>query len=196
MPKINFKEFLKKRPISWSAISSWEYNPDEWYRKYILKEPVEENMAMIFGKKFAKSVEDRKPMVPVEIYKEVEYSLKVMFSQIPLVGFIDTYEPHTKMREFKTARQIWSKEKAEQHGQLKMYALMLYCTHKVKPEDLTIHLDCIQTRENSNFSIEFMEPVKIHSYEVRLSMKDILLFGSYIIKTVNQMEKFVESYPQ
>lgn len=148
---------------------------------------------MQFGKKFAKSVEDRKPLVPVTIYSEVEYPLKVVFNNIHMIGFIDTYEPHTAFREYKTAKTLWTQQKAQDHGQLKMYALMLYITHKVKLEDLTIHLDCIQTKENGNFEISFADG-KIHSFEVKLSMKDILLFGSYIMKTVDEMNKYVEEH--
>lgn len=194
MNKTNFKEFIKKRPISWSSLSSWEYNPKEWYSKYILNERPTENMAMIFGKQFAKSIEDRKPMVPVEIYKEIEYPLRVMFSGIPLVGFIDTFDlENKKFREFKTSRSLWSEEKAKNHGQIFMYCLCLYIQHKIKPEELSIHLDCIQTKENGNFGIEFVTPINKVSYEIKVTMKDILLFGSYIIKTVNLMEKYVKS---
>lgn len=190
---MKYKLDFDKRPLSWSAISSFEYSPEQWYSKYILNTPPEDNLAMAFGKKFAKSVEDRKPLVPVTIYKEVEYPLKVVFNGIPMVGFIDTYEPHTAMREYKTARTLWTQKKCNEHGQLSMYALMLYITHKVKPEDLTIHLDCIQTVEDGDFKLSFLDN-KVHSFEVKLTMKDILLFGSRIMKTVKEMEEFVKNH--
>ncbi len=184
---------FNKRPLSWSAISSFEYSPEQWYRRYVLREAGEENDAMRFGKKFAQSIEARKPLAPVEIYSEIEYPLKTIFNGIKMTGFIDTYEPHTKFREYKTARQIWTQDKAQEHGQLKMYALMLYLEHKVKPEDLTIHLDCIQTRDSGKFEISFVEPIKIHSFEVKLTMKDILLFGGYIMKVTNAMQKVIHT---
>lgn len=184
---------FQNRPLSWSAISAFGYNPEQWYSKYILNEPPADNLAMQFGKKFAKSVEERKPLVPVEIYSEVEYKLETAFNDIPLVGYIDTYEPHTKFREYKTARKLWTQDKAYNHGQLRMYALMLYLIHKVKPEDLTIHLDCIQTKEDENFKIDFFDS-KVHSFEVKLTMKDILLFGSHIMMTVDLMKAYVENH--
>ncbi len=188
MQLINFN----KRPLSWSAISSFEFSKEQWYSKYILNEPAPDNLAMEFGRKFAKSVEDRKPLVPVTIYKEVEYPLKVVFGGIPMVGFIDTYEPHTALREYKTARQLWTQKKANEHGQLAMYALMLYITHKVKPENLTIHLDCIQTVESGDFVVDFLDK-SIHSFEVKLTMKDILNFGTRIMRVVKEMESYTQS---
>lgn len=190
MNKLKFN----KRPLSWSAISSFEYNPQQWYSKYILHTPPSDSIAMDFGKKFAKSVENRTPLVPVTIYEEVEYPLKTTFNKIPLVGYLDTYKPHTAFREYKTSKNIWTQEKCDNHGQLKMYALMLYLIHKVKPEDLTIHLDCIQTKEFGNFEVAFLDNT-IHSFEVKLNMKDILLFGSRIMKTVDEMNNFIKSYP-
>lgn len=186
---------FNKRPLSWSAISSFEYSPEQWYKNYVLHEARTESLAMVFGKKFAKSIEEGKPLAPVEVYSEVEYPLDTTFNGIKMCGYVDTYEPHTKFREYKTARQIWTREKALTHGQLKMYALMIYLIHKVKPEDLQIHLDCIQTRDSGNFEISFIEPIKVHSFEVKLTMKDILLFGAHIMRTTDNMQRYIKSYP-
>lgn len=184
------KDFFLKRPLSWSAISSFEYSPEQWYDRYILNKKQPENAEMLFGKAFAKSVEARKPLVPVEIYKEVEYPLNVMFNGIKMTGYIDSYEPHSALREYKTSKTVWAKEKAEQHGQLVMYALMLYVQHKVKPEELTIHLDCIQTEQTGDFKIQFVKPEIIHTFPVTLTMLDILRFGQRILATVKAMDEY------
>lgn len=189
MPLLNFKN----RPLSWSAISSFEYNPEQWYSKYILKQPSVDNLAMQFGKRFAESIEKREPLVPVDIYSEIEYKLECSFNKIKMIGFIDTHEPHSAFREYKTARTLWTQDKCNDHGQLKMYALMIFLIHKIRPEDLTIHLDCIQTKEDENFKIHFYDS-KVHSFEVKLTMKDILLFGSRIMKTVKAMQEYVDNH--
>lgn len=187
------KDFLKTRPLSWSAISSFNYNPEQWYNKYILGKKDPETEAMKFGKAFGKSCEARKPLAPVTLYKDVEYPLNVVFNGIPLIGYIDTYEPHTAFREFKTSNKVWTKNKALSHGQLRQYALMLFIQHKVKPEDLKIHLDCIQTIETGDFKVEFLKPIVVHTTEVKLTMSDILSFGSDIKETVKQMGEYFES---
>jgi hypothetical protein len=183
---------FKTRPLSWSAISSFEYDPEQWYSKYILNEKQEESKEMAWGKKLSKSIEDGKPLVPFIIYPVVEKKLSVMFSGIPLIGYIDTFDPETYFfREYKSSRTIWSRKKAESHGQLAFYALLIFITYKVPPEKYSIHLDCVQTRENGEFEMEFVQPVKVVSYRVKLTMKDVLAMGLRIKRTVKEMEEFV-----
>ena len=193
-PKFNIYTFLKQRPLSWSALSSFEYDPEQWYSRYILGEKGPESHEMKFGKIVANSFGTDKPLAPVTLYPVVEQPLKVVFNRIPLIGFMDTYDPKThNFREFKTAKTLWTKEKAEAHGQLRMYAMMLFITHKVKPEDYTIHLDCIQTIEGGDFNLNFVKPFNIVSYQVKITMQDILNFGARINKAVKEMEVYAQA---
>lgn len=185
----------KDRPLSWSQISTFEWNPKDWYAKYVLNLKPHESSEMSFGKKFADSCEARKPLAPVTLYSEVEYPLKVVFNGHPFVGFIDTYDKKTHaFREFKTSKKMWTQQKAQDHGQLQMYALCLYITHRVKPEDLKIHLDCIQTQQNGDFSIDFIKPFNIKTFEVKLKMQDILRFGVRINNIISEMDEFVKKH--
>lgn len=181
-----------KRPLSWSSISSFEYDKEAWYAKYVLGEPQKETAEMKFGKLVADSFQTDKPLAPVTLYPVVEYPVNIVLGGIPLVGYIDTYDPAThNFREFKTGKRAWDQKRANEHGQLRMYALALYVTHKVKPEDYTIHLDWIPTKDNGDFSISFIEPVKVHSFEVELEMLDIVRFGAYIKATHKAMQEYV-----
>ena len=74
-----------------------------------------------------------------------------------------------------------------------MYALMLFITHKVRPEDYTIHLDCIQTKSNGDFSVDFIKPHEMVTHEVKITMADLLVFGAKIKKTVSEMNSYVLS---
>jgi len=190
MTPFSIKQFTQVRPLSWSAISSFEYDPDQWFSRYILNKRQEETNAMKFGKRFALSCEKRKSLAPVTLYSKVEYALNTVFDGIKMTGFIDTYEPHTALREFKTARTLWTQDKADQHGQIDMYLLQLYITHKVRPEDIKCYLDCIQTEERGDFSIGFVKPIKVHTFETKRSMSDILQFGARIRKVTNEMEEY------
>lgn len=186
------KTWNKKRPLSWSAISSFHYDKEQWYRKYVLGLKEEPSREMEFGKKFSKSIEDGTPLIPiVTIYDRVEYPLKVTFSGIKLCGFIDTFSHKgKKIREYKTGKKEWDYARAMDHGQLKMYALCLYLQHKIKPEDLTIHLDWFPTCENENFEIQFVSPPRVHPFEVKLTMTDILKFGAFIKDTIKKMDEY------
>jgi len=185
---MNFKD----RPLSWSAISSFQFSKDQWYKKYILKQEQPESKEMAFGKKVADSFQTKNPLAPVILYPVVEQKLSVVFNYIPLTGYIDTYEPAThNFREFKTGKKAWDQKRANEHGQLAFYALCLYIIHKIPPKKYTIHLDWLPTQENGDFSISFVEPLRIQSFQVKLTMADILNFGTTINKTVKAMEEYV-----
>lgn len=179
-----------KRPLSWSAISSFEYNPEEWYNKYILNIQPQPNKEMVFGKKFAKSCEDRKPMAPVTLLSHMEYPLSTTFNGIPLIGYIDSYEPHEALREYKTGKNPWTQEKADNHGQIDMYALQLFIQHQVKPEDLDIVIEWVPTKENGDFTISLVDPVVVHKFPTKRTMSDILRFGARINNVVKEMGKY------
>lgn len=187
---------FKKRPLSWSSISSFQYDKEKWYKKYILGEEDPTSSEMAFGKLVADSFQTDSPLAPVRLYKVVEQKLSVIFDGIQLVGFIDTYDPIThNFKEFKTGKKDWDQKRANEHGQLKMYAMMLYITHKVKPEDYTIHLEWIPTQDNGDFSISFVEPIRVHSFKVELTMTDILKFTAHIRNVYGEMLDYIKSYP-
>lgn len=187
-----YKEKLKTRPLSWSQINTFYYDPEKWYDKYILgKDSEPPSPEMEFGKVFAKSCEDRKPLAPVTLYSEVEFPLEVNLGDIPLVGYMDTYEPNKAFIDHKTGKKEWTQKRVNEHGQLKMYALMLYLMYKIKPEDLKISLEWIPTK-NDNGIVTLVEPIKVHHFDVKITMADILKFGTYIKKTVQQMESYAQ----
>lgn len=117
--------FNKKRPLSWSAMSSFEYDKEQWWFKYCLHGDcrrdneetgekafcvvagcadhncpvVKTTVEMEFGKKFAKSIEDGTCSVPELMAKlkgKKEFPFKnIMFGDIELVGFADDFCPET-----------------------------------------------------------------------------------------------------
>jgi hypothetical protein len=200
--KFNIREFLQTRPLSWSALSSFDYDPEQWFKRYILGEKQRENSRMIFGKVIAHSIEMGRPLVPFTIIngepikgKNVEHPFKVMFSGVPLIGFADTFDhvSFKKLGEFKTSEKGWDQTRVDQHGQITMYLLMNYITNKVNPEDVECFLEYAQTYEDSNFKIKFVKPVKIYHFKTKRTMADILRFGKYINDTIDAMQKYVES---
>ncbi len=191
--------FDSSRALSWSSLSLFNLKPygdkEKWYRRYVLgtKDPV--NNEMIFGKKIADSFQSKTPLAPVTLYPVVEHKLEVKLDGIPLIGYIDTYDSDTHcFREFKTGKAAWTQKRANEHGQLKMYALMLYLLYKAKPGSYTIHLDWIPTEEGWDVPIQFISPIKIESFEVKITMADITKFASYIKRTAREMKAYVEAH--
>lgn len=191
---LNFKQFLKKRHLSWSAISSFEYSPEQWYSKYILGIKDPENASMKFGRWFGERLATDPTFYPqIPRYPVFEKKLSVVFNKISIIGFMDSYDPAThSFIEYKTSKTLWSTQKAQDHGQLHLYALALFITHKVRPEDLNINLVCVKTKESGDFDISIAEPFEMVNYSVKLTMSDLLLFGSKILRIVGEMEEFVK----
>ena len=65
---------------------------------------------LIFGKIFANSCENRKPLAPVTMLSKMEQSFKIVYNKIPLVGFADTFCNITfkKIGEYKTGVKEWT----------------------------------------------------------------------------------------
>lgn len=190
------KTFDKTRPLSWSAISSFEYDKEQWYKKYVLREIPDDNKEMAFGRAFAKSIEDGNPMAPVPTYSRVEYPFKVVFGKIPLIGFADTFCDVTKKKlgEYKTGKKVWDQKRADEHRQIDMYLLMNLITNKVKPEDVECALVWIPTQENGDFSISLVEPIVPRIFKTKRTTAQVLKFGSYIQEVYRDMELYAATH--
>ena len=190
----------KERPLSWSSISGFHYNKEEWFKRYILKEENPPSAEMLFGKKFADSLEDNtcevKELVEKLPYKK-EHKFLVMFGKVPLIGYADDFDDKkfVNLGEVKTGVKKWDQKRADGHGQFDMYLLMNYITNKVKPEDVKCCLHWVPTtrKETGDFEvvIDFVRPIQVVSIETKRTMRDILAFGDYINKTLEEMESFV-----
>ena len=188
------------KPLSWSAISSFKYDPEQWYKKYVLGEKQKTSPQMLFGNTVGESFATKKPMVKdIVRYKRMEYELKVKFDDIELIGYIDSYDPKKKLlREYKTSSSTkkWNQTSVNAHGQLTMYALMLFIQDKVKPEDLTIYLDYIPVEETFEGGMIISNPQKIYTFPTKRTTRDILAFGAYIRQVVQEMEEYAATHSE
>lgn len=191
---MQIREFLKTRPLSWSAISSFEYNPDDWYDRYILGVKKPDTKEMIFGKKFAESIENGEPMAPVTILSAVEHRFSVVFNGIPMIGFADTFCTETMRRlgEYKTSRTGWDQARVDEHGQITLYALFNFVTNGVPPEDVDFFLEYVATEETGDFNIRLKDPVKVHHFDTKRTTADIIRFGKRIMDVVDAMQAHVD----
>jgi len=189
----------KDRPFSWSQLASWEWDQEQWYKKYVLGEKEATNKEMAFGKLLAQSLEDGACKIP-ELVERLPYTkehpFKVKYGDIILVGFADDFDTKTfkNLNEVKSGKKAWDQKRADEHGQLSFYALMNYITNKVKPEDMVIKLHWVPTIETGSFEIQFKQPIEVHTFTVKLTMKDILNMGARINRTIKEMESYVSSH--
>ena len=191
-----------KRPLSWSAISTFEWDPECWYRRYVLGQKDEPTREMIFGKTEGEHLAfDRKylPIVPRETISE--HKLFTSFDKIPLIGFIDFLSTdHRKLFEMKTGKQPWDQKRVDEHGQITMYCLGLYLMEKIKPEDVDITLVWLPTQEtlinmkDNDSTISYVQPFEVKVFKTKRRMSDILVFGARLKKTYKAMQLYAKKH--
>ena len=198
--ELAFKNTLKwnkhKKPLSWSAISSFGYNKEQWYRSYVLgiKDPPSKEME--FGSYIGKRLETEPDFMP-EVERCItgmEYKLHVTFGDIELIGFCDSFDINNFiLYEFKTSsnKNKWTQESVDSHGQIDMYLLMLYIKHNIRPEEVKeINLFYIPVKENGGFEMEVDASMQIQRFKTKRTTKDIIKFGVLINQTIKEMEAY------
>jgi len=188
---------LRARPLSWSSISSWEYDRERWAKKYLENVVEPPSKAMDFGKVIGERLASDPSFLPsVPRLPIFEHGIKYTFAGIPLVGYIDSYCPDTPaFYEYKTSGNVkkWNKKSVKEHGQIDMYAMLIYVAHGIPPEKLTIKLVYIPVVESGSFELEIgKESVQV--FPVKKTMKDVLMFASKLKKTYKDMEEFAKEY--
>jgi len=187
--------FDHTRPLSWSAISSFEYSREQWYDKYVLSKKEEPSVEMLFGKTFAQSIEDGTcdyPGLLDAMQTKKEHAFNVVFNKIPLVGYADGFCDKTfrYLDEVKTGKKPWTQKRADEHGQITMYVLMNMITNKIPPEKVTCRLFWCPTQDNGDFSISFKRNPVLHIFETKRTMQDVLAFGARINRVYKEMEEY------
>ena len=185
------KKFLK-RPLSWSSINSFRYDPDEWYLKYIEGKRGRDTGPLVFGKNVGERLASEQDFLPeVPRLKEYEHELSVKIGNIQCIGFLDNFDLESKsFAEFKTGKK-WTQDKANKHGQIDMYASMIYLKYGIKPEDLNISLIWLPTEAKQDFSTDFVKDMKPVIFPVKKTMRDILFFMAEIQVIHKEMQEYI-----
>lgn len=188
--------YNKDRPLSWSGISSFQWNPQQWYSKYVLKILPEVTPELEFGSFVDKKIQkDPKYLPHVVRYPVMQHEMRVMWDGIPLLGFSDAFDPDAyELRDYKTGRKPWDQRRADETGQLTMYLFMLYLMdNSNKPEDFKLFIDWLPTHIQDG-KICFVEPdhkkLKPTTFRTKRTMREVLLFGSLIKETWVAMELY------
>lgn len=192
-PQIN-----KARALSWSQISSFNYDKEQWYRKYVLNEKQEDNAAMSAGKEIGERIaSDPKYLPSLPRLPQYEKKLEGKVGDILLVGYLDNFHPDSKaFAEFKTSANTkkWTQKTSDDHGQLSFYYFLIWLNYQKPPEQIECTLHYIPVRETGSFKVELIEPVKIKSFSVKKTSMDILKFGKYIKDVRKEMEQYVKKH--
>jgi hypothetical protein len=188
------KILLPKGYLSWTQIDMWNRSQRQYIDTYILNQKRFENDAMIYGKKVADALETGETddslieiaTVAVPKYDIAEYKLNANIETnegvIPLFGKADTaYDPPSLgFREYKTGQVPWTQKKADRHGQITLYALMVYLNEKKLPK--SIHLDWLPT-ENKNGEIQLTGDIV--TFQTERSLGELIEMMTIVKRTAS-----------
>lgn len=193
----------RKRPYSWSQHSSFKWNPEQWFNKYILGTKEVTTPELAFGKVFADSCELRTPLAPVTMLSRMEQDFSVKFDDMTLTGFMDTFDDASlrSIGEYKTGMKPWTQKRVDEHGQLDFYCLLNFIQNKVRPEDTTLFLEWVQTErkhiiERDGFGFDYQmvfatDPPQVHHFDTSRTLVQVLEFGNQIKQTRRDMEAYI-----
>jgi hypothetical protein len=197
MSKQHLQTF-KQRALSWSSISSWEYDKEKWAAKYLdgIQDPPSKEM--LFGNEVGGKLASDPTFLPdVPRYAQFEKKLEGKIGTINLLGFIDSFCPTGKhVHEYKTSSNVkkWNQKSVDTHGQLDFYLLLIYLNYKLPPESVNVALHYIPVEEGNDFNMK-LSNAPIQSFSTKRSTMDIIKFGAKLKKTFDKMCKFAEQYP-
>lgn len=197
MKDFSIKEFTATRPLSWSAVYSFEYDPEQWYQRYVLGIKDVASPEMEFGKMVGdRLAKDSNFMPMIDRLGKYEHELRCNISGYSCIGFMDSYDPKTKMRmdEFKTSRNPWTQKRADEHGQIDMYLLMHYLITSVRPESMSVRLWWLATRLNGDYTVSFVPGMKPLMLPTKRTLVQVLKFGTRLKRVAKEMEVYARTH--
>lgn len=192
---------FKQRPLSWSQISSFEYDKEAWYRSYILNQKDPPTPEMAFGTRVGKLLETDPtylPFIPRESH--MEYKFQAKLGKVDMVGYADSFCPEKmSLLEYKSGVPKWDQKRVDQHGQIDAYLLMLYLSKGIRPEQVKCKLFWLPTKktETGDFkvTIDFVPDLqKNHKvFETKRTTRDILEFGIRVNRVLEEMDDYIKA---
>lgn len=183
-----------KRPLSYSQLSSWEWDKEEWYQQYIRNKPRGKNSAMNAGNIIGDSIGTPHSLVPnLTPPGTKEFALNANLNGIYIVGYADHFCPVLReLHENKTStnRKRWTQGTADKHKQFDMYCLMLALKHDIAPEDVTLYLNYIPVIEGQDMKYYLPNPAEYSQFRTYRTTEQITAFAKFIENTVADMHRY------
>lgn len=186
--------------ISYSQLSLWNNDPERYAELYFDRQDFlrSSNAAMEYGKAVADSLENEQDTgdlltdsatLMLKKYdvrdKEIWTHLDTKEGRIPIIGKPDTMDSTSfDFREYKTGKNPWTKRRAQDHLQMKFYAMVIYLAHKKLLRDAW--LDWIETETTPEGVV--VPTGYIESFRVTFSLTDILETMALTAKSAKEIE--------
>lgn len=183
------------RPLSYSQLSAWEWDKEEWYQTYIKNKPRGKSAAMETGNIIGDSIGTDTSLVPdLQPPGIKEYPLRARLGDIYMVGYCDHWcADSLELNENKTAvnPKKWTQSSVDKHGQLTMYALLLFLKHDILPEDVKMYLNYIRVIEGQDMRYYLPNPVEYTRFPTKRTGEQVAEYALYIENTVASMNEYI-----
>lgn len=183
------------RDFSWSQLSSFEWNKEDWYKKYILDERTEPTAEMLFGTKVGTAIANDPAFLPdLPRYAVFEDKIRVNFSGFWLIMYLDGWTQKSKqLGEYKTGKRPWDQKRADEHGQITMYLLGKWLLDKIHPDNVDCYLHWLPTEQDGGFEISFAG-TKIHTFHTKRTIRQVADFGVRIKRVRKEMLEYAQNH--
>ena len=178
-------------------MSCWKSSPGRYRREYFESGHKLDTKYLRFGKGIAEMIEKGtyKELLPdLIVCDEREYEIRTTICGIPILSYIDDYDPVKNVfREKKTGKIPWTQAKVIKHGQLIFYATAL--KHSIGKMPEYCHLDWIETKEGSIDVDDFWREKekivqvtgRIKSFYREFDEREIEKMEDLIVKSANEI---------
>lgn len=191
-----------ERALSWSGLSCFDDeqwgDPEKWYQRYILGIQEKPTPELLFGSKIDKLIQNDPTFLPdLERFAIQQHKLKPFYNDIPLVGIFDQWDPYSdrkRLADDKTGKNPWTQAKANETGQLTMYATLLYLEEGIKPEEIDFSIRWMPTELRADMTIGFVKDMKVQTFNTKRTLVDVYKFLVRIEKTYKAMQEYVENH--
>ena len=129
---------LPKKYLSFSQIELWRKNKGEYRRRYYEGKKSPDTVYTMFGRESHEAI-DQDPQYKDIRLPEAEKKMLVKVGGVPILGYIDTYDPDTHdFGEYKTGirkpdgKPRWTQHLVNMHDQLPLYSLLIEAEFGVK----------------------------------------------------------------
>ncbi len=186
----------KERILSWTQIFLVNNSPRQYYKKYILGEKLYKTKETIKGEETHKKIEDGEDLgldTDLEEVDKKELWIECMYDDsIKVVGQLDGYSINDgviTIGERKTGKAPWFQEKVDTHGQLKLYAYIIYKRDGILPKECV--LEWIKTKEENG---QIVLTGEVEKFTKVFTEKDLEDAEEMIKEAIQKIEHLVNNY--
>ncbi|QDP67629.1 MAG: hypothetical protein Tp172MES00d2C118482111_23 [Prokaryotic dsDNA virus sp.] len=193
------------RGISWSDVVAIEQDVAKWYERATGTRPVRSTPSLSYGTFVHNQIQRRSKLHPeikkIPHGKHPEQTIKYLLrykkgrAKVPhqffIVGTPDDADM-TTIYEYKTGLKLWSKKSADDHGQLRCYALLRRSVTGIAPKRAL--LVSLETANDEDAGIYLTGKTRV--LEVEITRLDLLKIQARFVGAYEKAMDYISTVPE